>query len=71
MLLIRKKKPRPDPPRPPELPAPLLDPTELLDPAGADWADVTLPPVPTRRPRRAAIARDRAARMWHRLRNRT
>jgi hypothetical protein len=65
MLLIRKKKPRTDPPRPPEPPAP------LPDPAGADWADVTLPPVPTRRPRRAVIARDRAARMWKRLRNRS
>lgn len=65
MLLIRRKKPRTDPPRRPE------PPVQPLDPAEADWADVTLPPVPTRRPRRAAIARDRAARMWKRLRNRT
>lgn len=65
MLLIRKKKPRTAQPPPPE------PPVSLPDPAEADWAEVTLPPVPTRRPRRAVIARDRAARMWKRLRNRS
>lgn len=63
MLLIRKKKPRAEPPRPPEPPTP--------DPAAADWSDATLPPLPTRRPRRAVIARGRAARMWLALRRRT
>lgn len=64
MLLIRRKKPKTEPPRPPEPPA------SNPDPDAADWSDVTLPPVPTRRPRRAATARGRAARLWLAIRRR-
>lgn len=66
MLLIRRKKPKIEPPRPPELPAPNPD----LD--LADWSDATLPPVPTRRPRRRAAAdRGQSARPWWATRKRS